>query len=63
MLAWCSYYSAIRKAQRLEKRRDGGMLVSESSVSDGFSDGNPTPPQGNSPEIRVKVRLSPSSAH
>ena len=58
-----SYYSAIRKAQRLEKRKDTGGLVSDSGISDGISDGNPTPPQGNSPETHVKVSLRPSHLH
>ena len=44
------YYSAIRKAQRLEKRKEGGPApASDGDAS--ASDVAPTPPQGNSPDV------------
>ena len=50
------YYSAIRKAMRLEKKHEAGVAVVMPEVADvdgAASDGNPTPPQGNSPNLKV----------
>ena len=44
------YYSAIRKAQRLERRTSTGGTVLVLDATDGSaSEGHPTPPAGNSP--------------